>query len=508
MKNIIKYSFIIILVAQSSCAMHEKNQKALRQRVTKSLSADAAALLNSMAASSGSSYYAKDSKDRFSGRDKLQNLEGITVSVPRQKTIVDTFPRLNNLPNVILKKIFDEYIGNDGVPQKLIVKGLAPALVLATHAAAVNRATFSSNDRMMVTASSDGTARIWNVVNGEELHVLQGHVGGVNAATFSFDNSKIATAGDDGTARIWDAHTGEQLEKLELEDSVSCLAFSPNGSRLATSQAGEVRLWDLIFIGQELQYFDHDDFVSSVAFSPDGNKIVTVDDGHEVTVWCARTGAQLWQTEENVYYCPLVRSAIFSPDGSIIVTSGKNACTRTWNAHTGASLDNYQWWTRNEWTAFSPDGMLITISAREGTISLLSGVQDSANWAQFSTDGNMLVTANRNSVKSVWISGTDTPNTDYTATIWKSSLANCSYKQKMFLLLLQEYYTKYGSFDIEGISKVNHVEIEELEKIFASFDLDAQRTIQEFYPGTMWRNLRKNVRALCQWGAWLNWKKK
>jgi WD40 repeat protein len=68
----------------------------------------------------------------------------------------------------------------------------------------VKSATFSPDGSRIVTASQDGTARIWDAGTGKEIAALHGHESAVVSAVFSPDGSRVLTASWDGTARIWD----------------------------------------------------------------------------------------------------------------------------------------------------------------------------------------------------------------------------------------------------------------------------------------------------------------
>lgn len=70
---------------------------------------------------------------------------------------------------------------------------------------------FNSTGTRLVTASADGTARLYNVGNGLCLAVLKGHEGEISKALFNPQGTKILTAGNDGTARLWDSESGELL---------------------------------------------------------------------------------------------------------------------------------------------------------------------------------------------------------------------------------------------------------------------------------------------------------
>ena len=116
--------------------------------------------------------------------------------------------------------------------------------VLAGHHGVVLSARFSQDNKMLVTASEDGTVRLWSVPDWKLLATLTGHVGPVHWADFSPDGRWIATAGQDKTVRIWSTEGGKQVQVLrESPRSLVTLAFSPDGQYIAATSERNVMVW-------------------------------------------------------------------------------------------------------------------------------------------------------------------------------------------------------------------------------------------------------------------------
>ena len=59
----------------------------------------------------------------------------------------------------------------------------------------------------VLTASFDGTARIHGLKSGKLLKEFRGHTSYVNAALWTTDGGSVLTASSDGTVRVWDSKT-------------------------------------------------------------------------------------------------------------------------------------------------------------------------------------------------------------------------------------------------------------------------------------------------------------
>ena len=75
---------------------------------------------------------------------------------------------------------------------------------LSGHQDWVGHAAFSPDGKLVVTASGDNTARLWEVATGQALRCCQGTRDAVWHAAFSPDGKLVVTASADKTARLWE----------------------------------------------------------------------------------------------------------------------------------------------------------------------------------------------------------------------------------------------------------------------------------------------------------------
>ena len=97
---------------------------------------------------------------------------------------------------------------------------------------------------LVVTASFDRTAVVWHADSGHIETVLDGNASTVTSAHFSDGARYVLTASSDGTARLWDTQTGVQLEEYDHPARLTRAIFGPHDHWIATASAdGAVRIW-------------------------------------------------------------------------------------------------------------------------------------------------------------------------------------------------------------------------------------------------------------------------
>jgi WD40 repeat protein len=119
---------------------------------------------------------------------------------------------------------------------------------MATIPGATSPMAFGPNGRRLIAldpAEGGKEARILDVDDGRELAQLGGHTAPIVAAAFSPDGTRIVTASRDGTVKVWDA-SGRELMTLPGQGRVPThLQFSPFDNRLVgADDDGNIFTWE------------------------------------------------------------------------------------------------------------------------------------------------------------------------------------------------------------------------------------------------------------------------
>lgn len=239
----------------------------------------------------------------------------------------------------------------------------------------------------------------------------------VLSVAFSPDGKLLATGDVNHEIHVWQVTDGKQVLTCKVDAGwLWCVAFSPNGSLLASSANCTVNLWD-VQTGECIKSFPgYTDRVFSVAFSPDGRMLASGSEDRLVRVWDIKTGELLHtfagHTDE-------VRSVAFAPQhyahsrcGRLLASGSFDGTVRIWNVDTGECL---QFANRQKvWSvAFSPDGRIIASSSSNRTIKLwdlhtgkniqtLTAHSKQIRTIAFSNDGHTLASGSDDQLIRIW----------------------------------------------------------------------------------------------------------
>lgn len=228
--------------------------------------------------------------------------------------------------------------------------------------------------KLALTASHDGTAKIWDWRAATAKATLAGHRGSILAASFSPDGKRVLTASTDETAIVWDAETaargatlahgrdlrrprqsrwraradrlgrshrphlecgtGALVATLEAHGGmVNDAQWSPEGNTILTVSADKTGiLWDPETARPRFTLRGHLGPVTRAAFSRDGKRAITISEDRTIRIWDVDTGMLLWtQTAHE----KSILSLALAPDGRLAATVSADGTARLWTLFPG-----------------------------------------------------------------------------------------------------------------------------------------------------------------------------
>jgi WD40 repeat protein/tRNA A-37 threonylcarbamoyl transferase component Bud32 len=219
------------------------------------------------------------------------------------------------------------------------------------HTDGVLAVAFGPDGGRIASGDARGVVKVWDRHTLQEVLTRPGHTGAVTAVAFGPDGAYLASGGADGTVRVLDAATGEVIAVFAAHaGGVTGLAFDPTPPaagprpawRLASTgegepSRGELKLWEATS-GKVLGGRREDHLLAAVAFSPDGSFLATAGPQGDVTGWDPATlePVRTFLTHKRlaVQAFPWPSSVAFSADGSWVAAGSPDGLIRVWDAVT------------------------------------------------------------------------------------------------------------------------------------------------------------------------------
>ena len=272
--------------------------------------------------------------------------------------------------------------------------------------------------------TEDFAIHLWDVASGGAIGTLSGHSGIVWGVAFSPDGQLLASASSDGTAIIWDWRNGDIVKTLKFPDQVGSVSFSPNGQTLAVGGLDDLEnlkaaIWTFsTSTWESLLKIPEYVNITAMAYSPNGRMLIGGGASRNVQVWRTSDGTSIF----TLNHAHQVLSAAVSPDSSIAATATcamtlNEQCTEgsvwLWDLSTGKLINRLaDFPSVVESVGFSTDGSLLLAASRDGMLR----VYDTTNYElafvaappggngvmTLSPDGSLLATGADNGDVRLW----------------------------------------------------------------------------------------------------------
>jgi len=266
--------------------------------------------------------------------------------------------------------------------------------------------------------SKDYKPRIWDVFSGKFVCDFNGHTGPINSVDMSNDNKFVVTASDDYSVRIWNAENGKELHKFNQKDIVNSVIFSHNAKYVLLASHDNVLKKEIATGVDILKFKGHKGKVCSIDLSSDESFLLTASSDGTVRIWNSLTAKELKVFKVSNGWDGAKITARFSPDSKLIVVRNQYSYTRidaeVWNVDTGKLMYKLTGHSgRIQSVEISKDAKYLLTAPDDNTariwevstgkqIIILKGHEGSVNTATFTTDGMYVLTSGNDDKSVLW----------------------------------------------------------------------------------------------------------
>jgi guanine nucleotide-binding protein subunit beta-2-like 1 protein len=189
---------------------------------------------------------------------------------------------------------------------------------LRGHNHFVSDVVISSDGQFALSASWDGTLRLWEIHSGKTTRRFVGHAKDILSVAFSVDNRQIVSGSRDKTIKLWNT-LGECKYTISSGDGeghsewVSCVRFSPSVSVPLIVSCGWdrlVKVWSLTNCKLRNDLIGHTGYLNTVCVSPDGSLCASGGKDGTAMLWDLNEGKRLYSLDAG----EIIHSLCFSPN--------------------------------------------------------------------------------------------------------------------------------------------------------------------------------------------------
>jgi WD40 repeat protein len=187
------------------------------------------------------------------------------------------------------------------------------------------------------------------------------------------DGKKLASGGCDRIVRVWDISGGVAAAKLEQSienhaDWVFGIALAPDGKHLLTSSRDKTaKVWDMAAKESVLTFPEHQAGVWGVAVKSDSKVGFSAGADKQLRMWNATSDGK--QIRVLGAHGDEITKLVAHPTLPLLVTTSADKTVKLWDANSGANTKSFPAMNDYVFTAaISPDGTLVAAGGYDGEV--------------------------------------------------------------------------------------------------------------------------------------------
>jgi WD40 repeat protein len=288
---------------------------------------------------------------------------------------------------------------------------LSPTTRIVGHGGAVTGVATGDQGRWIVSASADGTIKVWNAGSGLLVRTIELDEG--PATAIAVDDRRALTGHKGGAIVLWNLERAEKLGVFQHQQApIAALAFTGDADHFAAAgPSGGVTLFDIRAPSAPAATFEGQDAVQAIAGSRRSGLLASAGQDRSIKLWRTDTRnlARSWRGQGDA-----LSALDMAPGGRSVASGSTSGSVRLWSTSSSRPQRSFKAHEgRVTSVAFAPSDRLLASAGDDGQVKLwdlrsgrqprvFRGHAGPVLSVAFSADGRRVISAGQDGVIRIW----------------------------------------------------------------------------------------------------------